>query len=176
MTLEQIAEAMRLHELWLDDDPSGKRADLSGADLSRADLSGANLYGADLSGANLYGADLSGAYLSRADLSGADLSGADLSGADLYGANLYGGNLSGADLSRADLSGAKGILRVGPALDGYEFFGVQRDVSVWVKAGCRWFNTEDARKHWQTTRADTPLGRQRLRFVDFIEAHFKENI
>ncbi len=91
-------------------------ADLSGANLSGADLSGANLYGADLSGANLSeaylsGANLSGAYLYGAnlygaDLSGAYLSGANLSGAYLYGANLYGANLYGADLSGAYLSGA----------------------------------------------------------------------
>ena len=100
--------------------------------------------------ADLSGANLSGAYLSRADLSGADLSGANLSG--------------------ADLSGAKGIIRVGPTSDGYEMFGVVRDGAVWIKAGCRWFTAADARTHWQTTRGDTPLGRERLAFVDMIEA------
>lgn len=106
----------------------------------------------------------------RADLSGANLSGANLSGADLYGANL-----SRANLSRANLYGAKGIIRVGPASDGYEFFAVQRDGAVWIKAGCRWFAAADARAHWKETRADTPLGRERLRFVDFLEAHFAED-
>ena len=57
MTIEELAEVLRLHKL-------GIRADL---------------HGADLSGADLHGADLSGAYLSGANLSGADLSGADLS-------------------------------------------------------------------------------------------------
>jgi hypothetical protein len=80
-----------------------------------------------------------------------------------------------AALSGANLRGVKGIIRVGPASDGYEFFGVRHEGAVWVNAGCRWFNTEDARKHWQTTRADTPLGRERLRFVDLVEAHFKED-
>jgi len=46
-----LAEIIRLHELWLKDDPEGKRADLRGADLSGADLSGADLQDADLSGA-----------------------------------------------------------------------------------------------------------------------------
>ena len=113
----------------------------------------ANLYGANLSSANLYGANLSGA----------NLYGANLSSADLYGANLYG----------ADMYGAKGIIRVGPASDGYEFYAVQRDGVVWIKAGCRWFAAADARAHWTKTRGDTLLGAERLRFVDFLEAHFQ---
>jgi uncharacterized protein YjbI with pentapeptide repeats len=158
MTPEALKETLRLHGMWLRDEEGGKRANLRGACLSRA---------------NLRGADLSGANLSRANLRGADLSGANLSGANLSGANLRGADLSGANLRGADLSGAKGIIRAGPASDGYEFFGVQRDGDAWINAGCRWFTADDARKHWQQTRADTPLGRERLRFVDFIEAHFK---
>jgi hypothetical protein len=153
MTPEQIKEILRLHAMWQRGDGGGVRANLYGADLS----------GADLSGADLSGANLSGAYLSGANLSGADLSGANLSGADL----------SGAYLSGAYLSMAKGIIRVGPSSDGYEFFGVERAGAVWIKAGCRWFTAAYARKHWQTTRADTQLGRERIRLVDFIEAHFK---
>ena len=158
MTPGQIKETLRLHRMWWRGETGGSRANLSDANLSGAYLSGANLRGADLSGANL---------------SGANLSGADLSGADLSGANLSGADLSGADLSGANLRGAKGIIRVGPSYDGYEFLGVERDGAVWIKAGCRWFTADDARKHWQTTRANTPLGRERIRFVDFIEAYFK---
>ena len=151
--------------MWLHDEEGGKRAYLSGADLS-----GADLYGANLSRANLY----------RANLYRANLSGANLSRANLYCANLYRANLSGADLSRANLSGAnlsgaEGIIRVGPASDGYEFYAVQRDGDVWIKAGCRWFSIADARAHWRKSRGGTPLGCERLRFVDFIEIHFEEN-
>ena len=111
MDKQKLKNIMDKHLKWLRGKNGGKRADLSGADLSRAnlswaDLSGADLSGADLSRANLSGADLSWANLSRADLSGADLSGADLSGADLSGADLSWADLSGADLSWADLSGA----------------------------------------------------------------------
>ena len=93
MTESELASILNLHKAWLIGEDYGKRADLSGADLS-----GANLSRADLSGANLSRADLSGADLSWADLSGANLSRADLSRADLSWANL-----SRADLSRADL-------------------------------------------------------------------------
>jgi uncharacterized protein YjbI with pentapeptide repeats len=188
MTAEALKETLRLHGMWLRDEEGGKRANLTGADLTGANLHGANLFGAylrdanlrdaDLRGADLTGANLRGAYLSRANLRGANMSGADLRGANLHGANLFGAylrgaNLGDADLRGADLTGAKGIIRVGPTSDGYEFFGVQRDGTAWIKAGCRWLTANDARKHWHTTRASTPLGRERLRFVDFIEAHFK---
>jgi len=64
---------LKMHLTWLQDNSTGERANLSGANLS-----GADLFGANLSGANLSGADLFGANLSRANLSGADLFGADL--------------------------------------------------------------------------------------------------
>ena len=76
-----VKEILDLHKKWLDNNPDGVRADLSGADLSGADLSWANLGGANLSRANLGRADLSRANLRLADLRGADLRGADLSGA-----------------------------------------------------------------------------------------------
>ena len=104
MERKELDEVLAFHKKWLNDEPDGKRADLSGADLSGADLSGADLRGADLSGA-----DLSGAYLRCADLSGADLSGADLRGAYLRCAYLSGAYLRCAYLSGADLSGAKNI-------------------------------------------------------------------
>jgi hypothetical protein len=105
-TPEQLQKIIADHKKWLNDEPDGSRANLSGANLSGADLSGADLSRADLSRADLSRANLSGANLSGADLSGADLSRADLSRADLSRADLSGANLSGADLSRADLSRA----------------------------------------------------------------------
>ena len=126
MDKQKLKNILDKHLKWLRGENGGKRANLSGADLSwadlfradlsRANLSWANLSGADLSGANLSRANLSGADLSRANLfranlfranlSGADLSWADLSRANLFRADLSWANLSGADLSRANLSGA----------------------------------------------------------------------
>ena len=128
---DDLKEILRKHALWLNNDPEGEKADLSGADLSGADLRGVYLYKADLSGAGLRWADLWGADLSKADLTGADLTGADLykanlyradlrwanlneadlrwanlNEADLYKADLWGADLSKADLSKADLTGA----------------------------------------------------------------------
>ena len=53
---DDLKEILRKHALWLNNDPEGEKADLSGADLRWADLSEA-----DLRWANLYRADLSGA-------------------------------------------------------------------------------------------------------------------
>ena len=108
MNAEDLKATLDAHARWLRDAEGGggKRANLSGANLSGAHLSGADLSGAHLSRANLSGADLSGANLSRANPSGADLSEANLSGANLSGANLSGANLSRANLSGANLSGA----------------------------------------------------------------------
>ena len=101
MIKEELDKVLELHKKWVKNEPEGKRADLSGAELYGADLSGAELYGADLGGADLSGAELYGA-----DLGGADLGGADLSGANLIYANLRDANLNGADLLNADLRGA----------------------------------------------------------------------
>jgi uncharacterized protein YjbI with pentapeptide repeats len=89
------------HLLWLDNYNTGKRLDLTGANLDGANLSYANLTSANLSYANLIGAIITGANLSYANLTGANLT-----RAILYGANLIDANLSYANLSRANLTGA----------------------------------------------------------------------
>ena len=127
MEINELKEILRLHSLWLANEPCGVRADLNGAelrgaDLRCADLRCADLRDADLRVANLSGADLRGADLRGADLSLADLSGADLSGANLSLADLRWANLSGADLSDADMREA--VL--------YECVGIR-----W--ADCSWF-------------------------------------
>ena len=43
MTKEELALILDKHKKWLNDDPDGERANLSGADLRGADLSGANI-------------------------------------------------------------------------------------------------------------------------------------
>ena len=43
MNREDLAEVLRLHKLWLEKHPDGKRADFAGADLRRSDLEWANL-------------------------------------------------------------------------------------------------------------------------------------
>jgi|GEM_PF-2159254 len=122
--LEHILEQ---HKLWVESSGNkGKRAKLSGVDLTGIDLCIAELTGADLSAANLCKIDLTGAELGGADFSRsflggsilkravlrraifnkADLRSTDLSNADLRNANLTQANISGAILSGANISGA----------------------------------------------------------------------
>ena len=116
MNANELKEVLELHKKWLNNDESGKRADLSNANLAGAILSNADLSNADLRRANLAGAILSNADLKRADLCDAnlrvtdlrraDLRDANLCGTDLRRANLAGAILSNADLKRADLCDA----------------------------------------------------------------------
>ena len=82
-TKEKLQEILRLHKLWLTDDPEGERADLSNTDLRSADLRCANLSRANLRCVALNNADLSGANLRCVDLRSTDLSHADLRCANL---------------------------------------------------------------------------------------------
>lgn len=81
-------EDLRLHALWLHNDPKGVRLDWSYRDLRGANLQGANLHRADLRGVCLWGAYLEGANLKRANLKRANMEGADMRGANMRGANM----------------------------------------------------------------------------------------
>jgi len=111
LTKKALAKILAEHAKWLDDNTTGKQANLHRADLTSVNLRGANLHGADLSEANLSGADLANADLSEANLREANLRwanlyGADLTNADLANADLRRADLTNADLRRADLRGA----------------------------------------------------------------------
>ncbi|MDD2757686.1 MAG: pentapeptide repeat-containing protein [Candidatus Pacebacteria bacterium] len=113
---EELATVIRLHQLYLDGDSTGVRANLEGANfkgaylkdaiLKRAYLKDANLEGANLAYANLAYANLEGATLGDANLGGANLGGANLGGAILKRAYLGDANLEGAYLEDANLEGA----------------------------------------------------------------------
>ena len=63
MTADELVKVLNEHAKWLEDNDTGKRADLRGADLCGANLSVANLREADLSGADLRWTNLRGANL-----------------------------------------------------------------------------------------------------------------
>ncbi len=97
-----MSETLRLHGLWLEGAPLGKRAFFQGASLAQVNLSNARLSKAIFVKASLVQAQLQGA-----DLSGADLSGADLTQAKCAGANFQGANMTGVDLTQAELQEAE---------------------------------------------------------------------
>ena len=68
MEKKELKKILELHAKWLNNEPGGKCADLSGADLC-----GANLYGTDLRYANLNDADLTNANFNYANLSNTNL-------------------------------------------------------------------------------------------------------
>ena len=94
-----LNEILKKHEMWLEGEKGGERANLSGYDLININLSGA-----DLINANLRDVDLSGANLKNIILRGADLRNANLKGANLKGANLINANLRNVDLCNTDLN------------------------------------------------------------------------
>ena len=128
-----------------------------GADLSFANLYNTNLHNVNLSGADLRVSNLSLADLRHADLSGANLSGAYLCGADLNGAYLYGACLRDANLKGVRLHDTAGLMLIGTRSDGYDFYAVQHDNTLMIKAGCHWFTLAEAYAHWSTAR---PIGTQ----------------
>lgn len=85
---------LKLHKLWLNQDPQGVRAD-----LSEVNLRGANLKWANLKWANLKGADLRGANLEWANLRWADLRGSNLEGATMDQITKEQAKKSGADVN-----------------------------------------------------------------------------
>jgi uncharacterized protein YjbI with pentapeptide repeats len=130
MPQDLLQRVLADHRTWLDSDgKSGKKADLSHAqlqglslwraDLREADLSDANLQGADLDHARLRAANLRHASMESASLWQASLRGADLSYAGLQRAKLDHADLSGATLHNADLTGASlwGAQLVGALLE-----------------------------------------------------------
>lgn len=94
-----VAEILRLHSLWLTDDPGGERANLMNADLSFANLINTNLDNANLRNANLINADLGFANLNYANLINANLNNANLDNANLGFTNLGFTNLRNANLN-----------------------------------------------------------------------------
>ncbi len=64
-----LQQQLDLYNLWLKNDPDGKRFVDGERDLLSMDLHGANLHGANLFGANLQGANLTDANLTGANLS-----------------------------------------------------------------------------------------------------------
>jgi hypothetical protein len=121
MEKEQLKEILELHKKWLNGEPDGVRADLSGANLSENYLLGADLRKAYMRGtnlretcmckANLRKVDLSGAYMLSAYMNEVDLTNANMYGAYMYKAHLVDACLRGSNLCRAymvetDLHGA----------------------------------------------------------------------
>lgn len=99
----QLAEVIRLHDMWLNQEEGGIRADLSNSDLRGVNLSGADLDCINLSGADLRETNLRGASLRDAELMNTIFNQANMFDVDFRGSNLSGVSFRSADLREADL-------------------------------------------------------------------------
>ena len=168
-----LSDACLAHADMIDADLSGacldrsvmRDADIRNADLRGADIRDADLRDADLRGADMMGADLRGADLRDADMRGADLRDADMRGANMEGVDLYGANMAHVDMTRA--FNAPRIIDGGLRSDGYRFMLINGR----VRAGCRDFTFEEARKHWSDpVYLNKDLAKESLAIVEHMVA------
>ena len=110
----------------------------------------------------------------KVNLQGANLQGADLRYADLQDANLQGADLYGAYLADG-VKATAGPARRATRADGYEFFLWPTDAGWRVKAGCRFFTMDEAWRHWEAKRGNTPLGDESLDILTMFELHIQRN-
>lgn len=118
LTKREVDDICYKHELYLNHDPRGERADFSDCDLSNlslinkrldgaifenANLSGCNMDKTDITGCNFAFADLTGVYLHDSNAAECNFKNAILSEAKLDSVVLFMSDLSGANLTNSDM-------------------------------------------------------------------------
>lgn len=93
MKRKEFDEMMRLHEMWLNGEEGGKRANMKGADLrtvnmNRADMRGVNMQRANMLHADMQYANMQCANMQHADMRSADMRSAEMQRTDMQGADL----------------------------------------------------------------------------------------
>lgn len=106
MTQYELDKTIQLHQKWLNGDPEGVRANISGANMREANMSEADMSGANMRRADMIGANMREANMRRADMHGADMSYANMCDANMNWADMCRANISNADMRDADISGA----------------------------------------------------------------------
>lgn len=79
-------------------------------------------------------------YLSETDVARLIATKGDLTDIDLSDADT--------DLQALNFAGCKGVIDAGFDDRGYRFLGIKQGDSWKIKAGCRWFDVEEAYDHW----------------------------
>jgi len=96
MNADELKAVLKKHQLWLEGEDGGERADLSRRDLRRASMDGFNLNGAILNGASMNGASMDGASMNRASMDEASINRASMNRASMDGASMNRAILDGA--------------------------------------------------------------------------------
>lgn len=105
--------------------------------------------GRDLSNMNLAGCSFRGSNLTRVSLIGANLEECNFSGAIMQNADVTEANLKSAVFDDVIASSINGLIMLSE-LNSYFCYAYQsKDDGVHVRAGCRDFSLEVARRHWE---------------------------
>lgn len=105
-TQEELSEILAKHQLWLDGQEGGERANLNYLNLAWVNLENANLRYSNMKVADLTEARLTGANLEYANLRNSILVSANLECTNLRYAVLRNADITDASLSKADLTHA----------------------------------------------------------------------
>lgn len=106
MNLVQALEKLFAHRRFMNNDPTGERADFTGEDLSGLNLSNNIISGAIFTNAVLNGTNLSHTLATNAIFTGASLVGANLSDGMFAASNFDSANLTNANLADASFDDA----------------------------------------------------------------------
>jgi Pentapeptide repeats (8 copies) len=103
---------------------------------------------------------------------GADLDSTCFRDCDLSHAKFTNANLDYVKFKGCDLSRAVGIVDGGYRSDGYRFIGWKKRSKLMIRAGCRTFSIDRAKKHWRW-RKGTRLGSETTAILKYIETMAK---
>jgi uncharacterized protein YjbI with pentapeptide repeats len=176
MTHAEIAEKLVLHELWLNKEVGGVRADFTGAILCGVNFKNANLRRAHFAGADLSYAIFSFANCRNADfrqaiLDGALLQGADFSLTDLSFASLYGVQYDGW----TSFASAEGVSVLTATWKRHQIVSIDANAAV----GCQFASLTDwaSRAKLIAEEAGVPYDDYSLRhYVPILKAFYRERI
>lgn len=117
MTNDELSELVRLHVLWLQKAPTGRRLELHGAKVAGAALKGVRLNrakfvevdfsGADLQGTSFHQSEFENVHFDGAGLQETDFSECDARRCRFDGARLDGGSLAGSKISECSFRHAR---------------------------------------------------------------------
>jgi carbonic anhydrase/acetyltransferase-like protein (isoleucine patch superfamily) len=85
-------------------------------------------------------------------------------------ARVYGNAWVGGDAQVYGDARVSKVNLIAVRSDGYTFTIAPTPDGPRIIAGCRYFSFKQARKHWQETRGDTPLGEETFAILDLLEA------
>ncbi|WP_430474058.1 pentapeptide repeat-containing protein [Thalassospira lucentensis] len=125
-----LIDAIKMHQLYLNQKPGGRRMQLRSGNLSRIKMSKISLQDAILPGANFIQASARDVCFDFCDLFGANFVEADLEGSSFLRADLRGANMARAKLRNANLSGIDLRAGIMVVMDGLQERPVKKETDM----------------------------------------------